>query len=87
MAIFLAITILLIMVTKGNSTLKSRACADGRQQRLWTNKEQVSSPTPSIDSSKYTMILDAQENRDVGIVDLPAQFLQTEMDEVIKEGI
>ena len=60
------------MVMKRNGTLQSRACADGRQQRLWTNKEQVSSPTPSTDSLKYTMIVDAQENRDVAIVDLPA---------------
>ena len=29
------------------------------------------------------MIVHAQENCDVAIVDLPAQFLQTEMDEVI----
>ena len=71
------------MVMKRNGTLKSRACADGRQQKLWTNKEQVSSPTPSIDSLKYTMIVDAQEKRDVAVVDLPAQFLQTKMDEVI----
>ena len=78
-----ALPILLFMVMKRNGTLKSRACADGRQQRLWTNKEQVSSPTLSIDSLKYTMIVDAQENRDVAVVDLPAQFLQTEMDEVI----
>ena len=69
---------------KRNGTLKSRACTDGCQQRLWTNKEEVSSPTPSIDSLKYTMIVDAQKNFDVAIVDLPAQFLQTEIDEVIQ---
>ena len=78
-----ALPILLFMVMKRNGTLKSRACADGRQQRLWTNKEEVSSPTPSIEALKYTMIVDAQENRDVAVVDLPAQFLQTEMDEAI----
>ena len=71
------------MVMKRNGTLKSRACADGCQQRLWTNKEEVSSPTHSIEALKYTMIVDAQENRDVAIVGLPAQFLQTDMDEVI----
>ena len=78
-----ALPILLFMVMKRNGVLKSRVCADGRQQRLWTNKEEVSSPIPSIDSLKYDMIVDAQENHDVAIVDLPAQFLQTEMDEVI----
>ena len=29
------------------------------------------------------MITDAQENHDVAVVNLPAQFLQTEMDEII----
>ena len=78
-----ALPFLLFMVMKRNGTLKSRACADGRQQRLWTNKEEVSSPTPSTVALKCTMIVDPQENRDVAIVDLPAQFLQTNMDEVI----
>ena len=57
---------------KRNGTLKSGVCDDGCQQRFWTNKEEVSSCTPSIDSLKYTMIVDAQENCDVVIVDLPA---------------
>ena len=78
-----ALPILLFIVMKRNGTLKSKACADGRQQRLWTNKEEVSSPTPIIDALKYTMIVDAQENRDVATVDLPAQFLQTKIDEAI----
>ena len=54
-----ALPILLFTVMKRNGTLKSRACKNGCQQRLWTNKEQVSSPTPSIDSLKYTIIVDA----------------------------
>ena len=65
-----ALPILLYMVMKRNGKLKSRACADGRQQRFWTNKEFFSSHTPSIDALKYTMIVDAQENCDVAIVDL-----------------
>jgi hypothetical protein len=78
-----ALPILLFMVMKRNGTLKSRACADGRQQRLWTNKEDVSSPTPCIEALKYTSIIDALEERDVATVDLPAQFLQTDMDDEI----
>ena len=60
---------------KRNGTLEARASTDGRQQRLWTNKEDVSSPTPSIEALKFTMITDAQDKRDVVVVDLPAQFL------------
>jgi hypothetical protein len=78
-----ALLILLFMVMKRNGTLKSRACADGRQQRVWTNKEDVSSPTPCIEALKYTLIINALEERDVATVDLPEQFLQTDMDEEI----
>ena len=33
--------ILMFMVEKQNGDLKTRGCADGRQQRLWTNKNDV----------------------------------------------
>ena len=40
-------------------------------------------PTLSIDALKYTLVVDAQEKPNVVIVDLPTQFLQTDMDEEI----
>ena len=39
--------------------------------------------TLSIDALKYTLVVDAQEKPNVVIVDLPTQFLQTDMDEEI----
>ena len=39
------------------------------------------SPKPSINTSKYTLVVDKQEKRNVTTIDLPAQFLQTDMDE------
>ena len=71
------------MVMKHNSTLKSRAYTGGCQQQLWTNKEDLSLPTPSNEALKFTLIVDAQEKHNVARVDLPVQFLQTEMNEVI----
>ena len=64
--------ILLFMVIQRNGTLKSRVFANGCGQRVWTNKEDVSSPTPSIDALKYTSVMDAQEKRDVATMDLLA---------------
>jgi hypothetical protein len=64
-------------------TLKTRGCADGRPQRLWTNKQDVSSPTPAIECIKYILAIIAFERRDVASFDLPAQFLQTEMKELL----
>ena len=41
----------------------------------------MSPPTPRIDTLKYTLMVDAKERCDVATGDLPAQFLQTDMDE------
>ena len=78
-----ALPILMFMVLKRNGDLKSRGCADGRPQRLWTDKHAVSSPTPAIEALKYILAIIAVEGRDVASFDLPGQFLQTEMDETL----
>ena len=79
----MALPILMFMIMKRNGELKTRGCADGRPQRLWTDKATVSSPTPAIECIKYILAVIAFEKRDVASFDLPAQFLQTEMDELI----
>jgi Reverse transcriptase (RNA-dependent DNA polymerase) len=60
---------------------KARECADGRKQRAWTNKEDASSPTISTEAVFLTSIIDALENRDVAIFDVPGAFMQADMDE------
>ena len=62
---------------------KARGCADGRKQRAWTNKEDASSPTISTEAVFLTSIIDALENRDVAIVDVPGAFMQADMDELV----
>eukprot|EP00536_Pseudo-nitzschia_multiseries_P017800 jgi/Psemu1/52590/gm1.52590_g len=76
-----ALPILMFMVLKRCGKLKSRGCADGRPQRLWTTKQEVSSPTPTVELIKYILAINALERRGVASFDLPAQFLQTNMDE------
>lgn len=71
----MGITYLLFMVIKHNGTIKLRACVGGRQQPLWTNKEDESSPTPYIDPLKYILSVNAQDEQDVATVDLWAQLL------------
>ena len=68
---------------RDGETVKGRACADGRKQRLWTNKEDVSSPTIAFEALLYTLMIDAMEERDVATIDLPGHFLQTDMDELL----
>jgi len=50
---------------------------------MWTNKHDVSSPTPAIGALRYVLAIAAMGRRDVASFDLPAQFLQTGMDELL----
>jgi hypothetical protein len=78
-----ALPILMFMVLKRNGSLKTRGCANGSVQRLYTNKEDVSSPTPDFYAFKFVCAVIAREARDVASVDLPGFFLQTDQDELI----
>ena len=75
-----ALPILMFMVMKRNGLLKTRGVADGSVQRLYTNKDDVSSPTPDFYAFKYICAVIAKEGRDVATVDLPGFFLQTEQE-------
>jgi Reverse transcriptase (RNA-dependent DNA polymerase) len=63
--------------------IKGRGCADGRKQRLYTSKQEASSPTVSIESLMISCTIDAKEGRDVAILDIPGAFMQVDMDEVV----
>ena len=78
-----ALPILMFMVLKRNGLLKTRGCANGSVQRLYTDKADVSSPTPDFYSFKFIAAVIAREGRDVATVDLPGFFLQTDQDEKI----
>ena len=60
--------------------IKGRGCADGRKQRLTTNKDDVSAPTVSTEALMLTCAIDALEERDVATVDVPAAFMQADME-------
>ena len=52
-------------------TTKARGCADDRPQRIYTNKEDTSSPTISIEAMMLSCTIDAKENRYVVVSDIP----------------
>ena len=62
-------------------TVKGRGCADGRKQRRYIPKEDASSPTVTTESVFLTALIDATENREVAVVDIPGAFMQADMDE------
>ena len=59
--------------------IKGRTCADGRPQRAYTPREEASSPTIALESLMATLLLDAHEERDVAIFDVPGEYLHAEL--------
>ena len=53
--------ILMFMIRKRNGMLKTRGCANGSVQRLYTSKEEVSSPTPDFYAFKFICAVIARE--------------------------
>ena len=76
-----ALESLIFLTEKRDGRAKARACADGRKQRLWMNKNEAASPTVLLESVMITSTIDAKENRDVAIVDIPNAFVQTDMED------
>ena len=62
---------------KRSRQLKARKVAGGNKQRDFISKEDASSPTVATESVLLTTVVDAKENRDVAIIDVPNAFIQT----------
>ena len=78
-----ALGYLMFLKRKRCGKVKGRGCADGSKQRAWTTKEDATSPTVSTEAVFLTALIDALENRDVAIVDVPGAFMQADMDELV----
>ena len=59
--------------------IKGRTCADGRPQRAYTLREDASSPTIFLESLMASLLIDAHEERDVAIFDVPGAYLHAEL--------
>ena len=62
---------------KRDGTIKARKVIGGNKQCDYITKEDVSSPTVTAEAVMLTCVIDAQENRDVAVVDIPNAFVQT----------
>lgn len=62
-------------------TIKGRTVAGGNKQRSYIQKEDASSPTVSTESVLLTAIIDAEEGRDVAVIDIPNAFIQTRIED------
>jgi hypothetical protein len=66
---------------KRDGKIKGRTVAGGNKQRDYISKEDASSPNVTTESVLLSCIIDAQENRDVAVMDIPNAFIQTRVED------
>ena len=71
-----ALHYLMFLKHKRSGNVKGRGVTDGRKQKSYVAKEELSSPTVSLNASIATCIIDAIEGRNVTTIDIPGAFLQ-----------
>ena len=70
---------MMLLTKKRNGDVKGRAAYNGKPTRAWLDKDEVSSPTVSMESVTITTVIDAIEGRDVMTNDIPNAFIQTHL--------
>ena len=68
---------------KRDGKITGRAYADGRKQRRYINKDDVSSPTVQLESLMITLLIDAQKHRDVATADMVGAYLLAELKDFV----
>ena len=67
----------IFVVKKRCGKVKARKVAGGNKQRDYVSKEDASSPTVATESVLLSCAIDAKENRESAVVDIPNAFIQT----------
>jgi hypothetical protein len=62
---------------KRDGSLKGRTVAGGNKQQDYIFKEDASLPTVATEAVLLSCIIDAEEGRDVAVIDIPIAFIQT----------
>jgi hypothetical protein len=62
---------------KRDGNIKGRTIVGGNKQRDYISKKDASSPTVATEAVLSLCIIDAEEHRDVAVVDIPNTFVQT----------
>jgi hypothetical protein len=65
---------------KRDGKIKGRTVTGGNNQRYYISKEDASSPTVTTESVLFSFIIDAEEERDAAVVDIPNAFVQTRVE-------
>ena len=70
---------MLLVTEKKDKSVKGRMCYNGKETRIWHDKDASHSPTVSNEGLNITMAIDAKEGRDKMTADIPNAFVQTPM--------
>jgi hypothetical protein len=65
---------------KRDGKIKSRTVAGGNKQRDYISEEDNSSPTVTTESVLLSCIIDAEEEQDFAVVDIPNAFVQAHVE-------
>jgi len=76
----MALGYLMFLKRKRCGRVKGRGCADGRKQRSYISKHEAASPTVSTEAVFLTALIDAHEEREVAVIDVPGAFMQADAD-------
>jgi hypothetical protein len=68
---------------KRRGKIKRLGFTDGRKQRAYTAKEEISSPTVAIKSVMLSCTIDAKEGYDMTTAHIPGAFVQTDMENTV----
>jgi hypothetical protein len=71
---------LMFLKRKRCGKVKGRGCADGRKQHRYTDRADTASPTVATEAVFLMAVIDALENRDIAVVDIPGAFMQVNLD-------
>ena len=71
----------MLLVEKRDGRIKAGMCTGGSIQQDWMEWKETTSPTAMTESIVLTAVIDAEEGRDVVIIDVPHAFVQTPISE------
>ena len=74
---------LMFLKRKHCGKIKGRGCTDSRKQRVYITKEESTAPTVSTEAVFLTAMIDAMEDQNVAVLDVPGAFMQAEIDELV----
>jgi hypothetical protein len=82
-----ALDSLIFLTEKKDGRVKARTCANGSTQRVYTPRDEATSPTVLTESVLLTATVDAYEKRDVMTSDIPNAFIQTDFEGESKKKV